>query len=165
MNSDKPIAKFSSFAPCIACALTAMSLVVSLDSVLLQTGLSTSRLLLVSNLFIGALSGLLALQLQFEQRRRHKLLEDRIEVLSEVSQHVRGVLTAITFYGTQTGNPHSAQIVSKTLARIESNLGQLFTRLLFGDAMPQSTLNKVKAIAVSLLNSRPEAIEGCRRES
>jgi hypothetical protein len=119
----------------------------------------------VSNLFIGALSGLLALQLQMEQRRRHKLLEDRIEVLSEVSQHVRGVLTAITFYGTQTGNPHSAQIVSRTLGRIESNLGQLFTRLMFGEAMPQSTLSKVRAMAVSLLNSRHETIEGCRRES
>jgi hypothetical protein len=69
------------------------------------------------------------------------------------------VFTAITFYGSQTGNPYTAQIISKSLGRIEANLGQLFTRLLFGDALPQSTLKKVKAMAVSLLNARPETVE------
>jgi NAD/NADP transhydrogenase beta subunit len=168
MVADKSMWSLSNLTPCFVCGLTVMAFVAGLDSVLLHSGLSIPRLLSVSNVVIGALASLLALQIHLEQRRKHRILEQRIEALSEVSQHVRSVFTAITFYGSQTGNPHSAQIVSRSLGRIEANLGQLFTRLLFGDAMPQSTLKKVKAMAVSLLNARPEVVEECgecRREA
>ena len=158
------ISKVSTLAPSIACALTAIVTTLALDSRLLHGGVSALRLLLLSNVLVGVLIGFLALQLQLEQKRKYKMLEERVDALSDVSQHVRSVLTALTFYGTQTGNPYSAQIVSKSLGRIESQLGELFTRLLFGDPMPETTLKKVKAIAVSLLNARPQPIEACGRE-
>ena len=161
MVVEKPVWTLSNLAPCVVCGLTATAIAAGLDAVLLHSGLSIPKVLSVSNLIIGTLAGLVALQLHLEQRRRLKMLDQRIEALSEVSQHVRSVFTAITFYGSQTGNPYTAQIISKSLGRIEANLGQLFTRLLFGEAMPQSTLKKVKAMAVSLLNARPEAAEPC----
>ena len=164
MQITRLISKASTFTPSVACALTAIVISVGLDSMLLQGGVPALRLLLFSNLVVGMLIGFLALQFQLEQKRKYKLLEERVEALSDVSQHVRSVLAALTFYGTQTGNPYSAQIVSKSLGRIESHLGELFTRLLFGDPMPESTLKKVKAIAVSLLNAKPRTIEVCGRE-
>lgn len=159
MIVEKPMWTLSNLGPCVVCGLTATAMAVGVDAVLLRSGLSLPKLLSVSNLVIGALAGLVALQIHLEQRRRLRMLDQRIEALSEVSQHVRSVLAAITFYGSQTGNPYTAQIISKSLGRIEANLDQLFTRLLFGEAMPQSTLKKVKAMAVSLLNARPETVE------
>lgn len=159
MVVEKPMWSLSNLAPCVVCGLTATATAVGLEALLLHSGISIPKLLFVSNVVIGALAGLVALQIHLEQRRRLKMLDQRIETLSEVSQHVRGVFTAITFYGSQTGNPYTAQIISKSLGRIEANLGQLLTRLLFGEAMPQSTLKKVKAMAVSLLNARPETVE------
>ena len=156
MALEKPMWTLSKLTPCVFCGLTATAIAAGLDAVLLHSGFSIPKLLSVSNLVIGALATLVALQIHLEQRRRLKMLDQRVEALSEVSQHVRSVFTAITFYGSQTGNPHTAQIVSKSLGRIEANLGELFTRLLFGEAMPESTLKKVKAMAVSLLNARPE---------
>ena len=164
MRIGQVTSKMSTLAPSAACAVTAIVFAAVLDSRLLQGGVSALRLLLISNVLVGLLIGFLALQLQLEQKRKYKLLEERVEALSDVSQHVRSVLAALTFYGSQTGNPYSAQIVSKSLGRIESNLGQLFTRLLFGDPMPESMLKKVKAIAVSLLNAKPRPIEVCGRE-
>jgi hypothetical protein len=161
MVVEKPVWTLSNLVPCVVSGLTATAIAAGLDAVLLRSGLSIPKLLSVSNLIIGTLAGLVALQIHLEQRRRLRMLDQRIEALSEVSQHVRSVFTAITFYGSQTGNPYTAQIISKSLGRIEANLGQLFTRLLFGEAMPQSTLKKVKAMAVSLLNARPETAEPC----
>jgi predicted membrane-bound spermidine synthase len=116
---------------------------VSLDAFLAQQGMSDSSILYVSNVLIGILIGATAVQYKLLLKARHQILEERIGTLSEMHQHLRSIITSLAFYGTQFGAAH-ADVLSEHLRRVEANLVDLFTRLLFAQSVPQSVLKAVR---------------------
>ena len=127
----------------------AASFGVALSGVLLRQRVSELGVLCASNVLIGTLAGLLVLQNKLQQKAKHQLLEERIRTLSEVNQHIRGVLTSLVLYGTKNGDA-SAEALSELLRRVEENLDHLFTRLLFDQSLPHSVLKAAKDTVYSI---------------
>jgi hypothetical protein len=140
MKRKLPIAKILTFAVPAVCATLAG---VCLDAFLTQQGLSDLVVLFASNVLIGIAAGLLVLEHKLRIEAKYQILEERIKTLSEMHQHLRSVITSLAIYGTQLGVAH-ADVLSEHLRRIEANLVDLFTRLLFDQSVPQSVLKAVR---------------------
>ncbi len=133
----------------VATAVLSASFGVVMDGLLLQQRASEFGILCASNVLIGTLAGSLVLQYKLRQKAKHQILEERIRTLSEVNQHIRGVLTSLVLYGTKNGDA-SAEALSELLRRVEENLDHLFTRLLFDQSLPHSVLKAAKDTVYSI---------------
>lgn len=140
MRRELPISKILIFAVTAVCATSAA---VCLDAFLTQQGLSDFSIMWASNVLIGIAAGSLVLEHKLRVKAKHQILEERIETLSEVNQHLRSILTSLTLYGTQIGSA-DAEMLSELLRRVEARLVDLFTRLLFDQSVPHSVLKAVR---------------------
>lgn len=140
MKRELLISKILIFAAPAVCATSAG---VCLDAFLSQQGLSDFSILWASNVLLGITVGSLVFQYKLRLKAKQQILEERIETLSEVNQHIRSVLTSLTLYGTQSGSG-DAELLSELLRRVETNLVDLFTRMLFDQSVPQSVLKVVR---------------------
>ena len=140
MKRKLPTSQILIFAIPAVCATSAG---VCLDAFLTQQGLSDSSILWASNVLIGIAVGFLVLEHRLRIEAKCQILEERVETLSEMHQHLRSVITSLAFYGTQLGVAH-ADALSEHLRRVEANLVDLFTRLLFDQSVPQNVLKAVR---------------------
>ena len=140
MKREWPISKILILGAAAVCP-TAVGVV--LDKVLLQKGVSGGSILFASNVVIGVIAGILILQHNLRETVRFQILKERIETLSEVNQHIRSVLTSVSFYGTQTGCAN-AEVVSELLRRVEAHLAHLFTQMLFDQSLPENVLRAAR---------------------
>jgi hypothetical protein len=146
MKLENPISKVLIFT---AVAGFATSFGVALDGCLLQRGVSGFAILCASNALIGIVTGVLVLQHKERQKEKHQILEERIETIAEVNQHIRSVLTSVAFYGRQNGSAN-AEVMTELLRRVEANLAHLFKRLLLDESLPQSVVKAAKNTAYSI---------------
>jgi uncharacterized membrane protein YhiD involved in acid resistance len=140
MNQESAIRRFLTFAA--ATFLTA-SLGVALDAFLMERGLSGISVLYVSDVLIGIVAGALVLEYRSRQAVKHQVLYERIETIREVNQHLRSVLTSLSLYGRQSGPVHQ-EVHSELLRRVEANLADMFSRMLFDHSLPTAVLKSAK---------------------
>jgi hypothetical protein len=140
MNWKQPILTILIFAITAVCATSAA---VCLDAFLTQQGMSDASILYASNALVGIAAATLVLLQRLRVQAKNQILEERIETLSEVNQHVRSVVTSLAFYGRQTGKA-DGEVLSEHLRRVEAGLSELFTRLLFNQSVPQCVLKAVR---------------------
>jgi len=140
MKREWPISKILILG---AAALCPVAFGAVLDKFLLQRGVPGGSILFASNVLIGVIAAILILQHDLRETVKHQILKERIETLSEVNQHIRSVLTSVSFYGTQTGSAN-AEVVSELLRRVEAHLAHLFTQMLFDQSLPQSVLRAAR---------------------
>jgi hypothetical protein len=140
MKGERPISGILIFAVTAVCATSAG---VCLDAFLSQQGLSESSILWASNALIGIAAGSLVLERNLRLKAKRQILEERIATLSEMHQHIKSVITSMAIYSTQIGGADS-KVLSELLRRVEANLVDLFTRLLFDPAVPRNLLEAVR---------------------
>jgi len=114
MKRALPILKILIFAVAAVCATSAG---VCLDAFLTQQGLSDLSILWASNVLIGIAVGSLVFQYKLRLKAKQQIVEERIETLSEVNQHIRSVLTSLTLYGTQSGSG-DAELLSEHIVEV-----------------------------------------------
>ncbi len=146
MKRKLPIAKIVVFG---AAAFYITSFGMALDAYLMELGFSGLSILYGSNVLLGACAGVLVLQDKLRKDAKQQSLKERIELVAEMNQHLRSVLTSFVLYGQQTGGAH-AEVMSELLRRIEVNLADMFARLLFDRYLPQNVLKAAKSAVDSM---------------
>lgn len=135
MNIEKPVWKLVVF---LAVVAIVTCLGIAVDFFLGDHGASALTILFFPNAVSGLIAGALILQHMLREKEKRQIFKDRLDSFSEIHHHVRGVLTAVAFYGTQTGNPYSAEIISECLARVESNLYQMLRTSVLNEPVPEA---------------------------
>ena len=118
---------------------------VCLDAFCTQQGVSASSMLYASNVLVGIVTGMLVLQRKSRMRAQRQVLEERIEVLSEMHQHIRSIVTALALYSPRPGSTES-EVLAELLRRVDAHLGDLFTKLIFDPSAPQNAVRAVSRI-------------------
>lgn len=149
MNIKKTVLKLVVFLVVVA-IVTCLGIAV--DFFLGQHGASALTILLLPNAVSGVIAGALILQHMLREKEKRQIFKDRLDAFSEIHHHVRGVLTAVAFYGTQTGNPYSAEIISECLTRVESNLYKMLRTSVLNQPAPEAA-NAMSRIR-SFMNGR-----------
>jgi len=135
MNIEKPAWKLVVF---VAVVAIVTCLGIAVDFFLGEHGASALTILFFPNAVSGVIAGALILQHMLREKEKRQIFKDRLDAFSEIHHHVRAVLTAVAFYGTQTGNPYSTEIISECLARVESNLYQMLRTSVLNQPVPEA---------------------------
>lgn len=99
-----------------------------LDVVLLRGGMPRFGILLLSNLIIGTIAGTLFVQIKVREQEQRQVVEDRLSKIADMNHHVRNALAVVAFYGTQSGNATSVELVSQAVKRIEWTLREVLPK-------------------------------------
>lgn len=98
------------------------------DRLLLREGVPRLGVLLLSNLLTGLVAGALLLQSSVRAQDRQRLLQQRLEKISEMNHHVRNALQVVAFYKHVTEDPKVAELIEKSIQRIEWTLEEVLPR-------------------------------------
>lgn len=98
------------------------------DKLLLREGIPRLDILLVSNLLTGLVAGALFLQSKIRAQEKERLLQERLQKISDMNHHVRNALQVMAFYGHLTPDPKGAQLVRDSIQRIEWTLEEILPR-------------------------------------
>src|SRR5260370_8262624 len=99
-----------------------------LDVVLVRGGMPRFGILLLSNLIIGTIAGTLFVQIKVREQEQRQVVEDRLSKIADMNHHVRNALAVVAFYGTQSGNATSVELVSQAVTRIERPLRKVLPK-------------------------------------
>jgi hypothetical protein len=98
------------------------------DRLLVQEGVSSIGVMLLSNLLTGVVAGALFLQNRLRAQEKHRLLEHRLAKVAEMNHHVRNALQVVSFYRHQISDPEAARLLQESIRRIEWTLEEVLPR-------------------------------------
>jgi hypothetical protein len=98
------------------------------DRLLVQEGVPSVGVMLLSNLLTGVVAGALFLQNRLRAEEKHKLLEHRLEKVAEMNHHVRNALQVVSFYRHQISDPEAGRLLQESIRRIEWTLEEVLPR-------------------------------------
>ena len=98
------------------------------DKMLLREGIPRLDILVLSNVLTGLVAGALFLQSKIRAQEKERLLQERLQKISDMNHHVRNALQVMAFYGHLAEDPKAAQLVRDSIERIEWTLEEILPR-------------------------------------
>jgi hypothetical protein len=117
------------------------------DRLLLREGVPRIGVLILSNLLTGLVAGALLLQNKIRAQERQRLLQERLQKISEMNHHVRNALQVVAFYKHMTEDAKVARLIEESIQRIEWTLEEILPRGwdIEGPAQPTSESRRISA--------------------
>lgn len=84
--------------------------------------------LLLSNALTGVIAGALFLQHKIRAQEEQRLLQHRLQKISEMNHHVRNALQVVAFYRHQISDPAAGRLIQESIDRIEWTLEEVLPR-------------------------------------
>lgn len=100
----------------------------SLDRLLVQEGVPSLGVMLLSNGLTGLVAAVLFLQVKIRAQDRQRLLEHRLLKVAEMNHHVRNALQVVSFYRYQITDPEASRLLQESIKRIEWTLEEVLPR-------------------------------------
>jgi hypothetical protein len=98
------------------------------DRLLIREGVPRLGVLLLSNLLTGVVAGALLLQSTIRAQEKQRLLQQRLDKVSEINHHVRNALQVVAFYKHLADDPKVARLIEESIQRIEWTLEEVLPR-------------------------------------
>ncbi|HSE47850.1 MAG TPA: hypothetical protein VLA96_01445 [Terriglobales bacterium] len=105
-----------------------------LDMALVHSGISRWHTVLLSNATDGALAAWFLWYWQQQHRREMELMQQRVEIVSEMNHHVRNALQVITFFAHKAEDRESAAQLRESIERIQWALREVLPKYGGADA-------------------------------
>jgi hypothetical protein len=98
------------------------------DRLLLREGVPRLGVLFLSNALTGVIAGALFLQHKIRAQEEQRLLQQRLQKISEMNHHVRNALQVVAFYRHQISDPAAGRLIQESIDRIEWTLEEVLPR-------------------------------------
>ena len=98
------------------------------DRLLVWAGVPRPDVMLLSNALTGLVAAILFLQVKVRAQDRQRVLEDRLQKVTEMNHHVRNALQVVSFYRYQITDPEASRLLQESIKRIEWTLEEVLPR-------------------------------------
>lgn len=98
------------------------------DRLLVREGVPSLGVMLLSNALTGVVAGILYLEVRVRAQEKQRLLEERLQKVTEMNHHVRNALQVVSFYRYQITDPEAARLLQESIKRIEWTLEEVLPR-------------------------------------
>lgn len=98
------------------------------DRLLVREGVPSLGVMLLSNALTGVVAGILYLEVRVRAHDKQRLLEERLQKVTEMNHHVRNALQVVSFYRYQITDPEAARLLQESIKRIEWTLEEVLPR-------------------------------------
>lgn len=99
-----------------------------LDRLLLDVGESKWHLLVLSNTLDGVLAAGVFYLWQMNHRRQMEMMQQRMEIVSEMNHHIRNALQVIVYFAQNAKDVESAERLRDSIDRIQWALREVLPR-------------------------------------
>lgn len=112
-----------------------------LDTALVFGGVSRWHTILFSNALDGVLAAWFLWYWQQQHRREMELMQQRVEIVSEMNHHVRNALQVISFFARDAKDSESAERLRESIDRIQWALREVLPKYGGAESAPFRPLN------------------------
>jgi len=99
-----------------------------LDTLLVFTGVSRWHTVLFSNAISGLIAAFFLVYRQQQHQREIELMQQRVEIVSELNHHVRNALQVIVYFAQDAKDDQSAERLRDSIDRIRWALNEVLPR-------------------------------------